>query len=129
MVISSYPSNCEIEPVAIYLFMNTWYLKAKHHPFIIDGLIFFQQVLYRFVNCFGGSSFDDMAYPDFRQFNTFTREYPVGCFPNSFNEVGMGDGYFIVLAEYRDYAIFFQMFNGHFFCIGFNERKSFYFSS
>ncbi|CDA20847.1 unknown [Bacteroides sp. CAG:144] len=33
MVICPYPSNCEIEPVAIYIFMNTWYLKAKHHPY------------------------------------------------------------------------------------------------
>ena len=82
MIVTSYPSNSQIEPVTCNILMDGGNFKTEHHPFIIDGLIFFQQILYRFVNCFGGSSFDDMTYPDFRQFNTFTREYPVGCFPN-----------------------------------------------
>ena len=59
------------------------------------------------MNGFRCSSFDDMTYSDFRQFNTFTWENPVSCFSYRFNKVGMGDGYFIVLAEYRYNAIIF----------------------
>ena len=129
MIIAPDSTNGKIEPVPCNIFMDSGYFKAEHHPFIIDGLVLFQQVLYRFVDGFGCSPFDDMAYPNFRQFNTFTWENPVGCFPYRFNEVGMRDCYFIVLAEYRYNTIIFKVFNGHILGVGFNERKSFYFPS
>ena len=129
MVVSPYSSNGQVKSVAHYVLIDGGYLKTKHHPLIVDGLILFQQIPYWFMDGFGGSAFYYMAHPDFRSFNLLTGKYPVGCFPNRFNEVGMADCDFIVLAEHRYNAIIFQMFDGHFFCVGFNERKSFYFPS
>ena len=122
MIVSPNPSNSEIEPVAFYILVNGGDLNTKHHSFIVDGLVFIQQVFHWFVNGIWCSTFNNMANPDGGFFNLFPWKCLIGSFPDSFNERRVRDGHFIILAEYGHHAIIFQVLHGGFSSVCLDER-------
>ena len=62
---------------------------AEHHPFIIDGLVTLQKLVYRLVDCLRNSSLYYMAHPDIRIVHPLTPEYLICCIIDCLNEPKM----------------------------------------
>ena len=77
MVIGPYSSYREVQPVPCHILVNRGYLETESHPFVIDGLVCFQELVHGFVDGFGNPSLDDMGHDDIGSVDHFLREHAV----------------------------------------------------
>ena len=91
MVVSPYSSNGQVKSVAHYVLIDGGYLKTKHHPLIVDGLILFQQIPYWFMDGFKSElkvmdvhGLFNAAMQLFQEYNAAKHLYYMGAFKDSY---------------------------------------------
>ena len=105
MVVGPYSSNREVQPVSCYIFVNRGYLETESHPFVVDGLVGFQELIHGLVDSFGNTPLDDMGHDYIGSVDYLLREHTVCSTQHRFDKALVGDGHLVVLAEYGNDAI------------------------
>lgn len=109
VVVGPYTAYREIQSVPCHILVNRRYLETESHPFVIDGLVGFQELVHGFVDGFGNPSLDDMGYDYIGRVDYLLREHTVCSTQYCFDKTLMRNGYLVVLAEYGNDAIRSQM--------------------
>ena len=109
VVIGSYPSNRKIQSVPCHILVNRGYLETESHPFVVDGLVGFQELVHGLVDGFGNTPLDDMGHDYIGSVDYLLREHTVCSTQHRFDKALVGDGHLVVLAEYGNDAIRSQM--------------------
>ena len=105
VVIGPYSSNREVQPVPCHILVNRGYLEAESHPFVVDGLVGFQELVHGLVDGFGNPPLDDMGHDYIGSVDYLLREHTVCSPQHRFDKALVGDGHLVVLAEYGNDAI------------------------
>ena len=77
VVVGPYTAYREIQSVPCHILVNRRYLETESHPFVVDGLVGFQELIHGFVDSFGNPSLDDMGHDYIGSVDYLLREHTV----------------------------------------------------
>ena len=109
MVVGPYPAYRKVQSVPRHILVNRGYLETESHPFVVDGLVGFQELVHGLVDGFGNPSLDNMGHDYIGSVDYLLREHTVCSPQHRFDKALVGDGHLVVLAEYGNDAIRSQM--------------------
>ena len=77
VVVGPYTAYREIQSVPCHILVNRRYLETESHPFVVDGLVGFQELIHGFVDSFGNPSLDGMGHDYIGSVDYLLREHTV----------------------------------------------------